>query len=90
MKENPYLKEDKVCVECQKPERRDVYELPCSDQQKGRNVLHRVCSGPEGSVETLQWLLEVMPHLKTPEILNEGKNVSILSVGCEKKKKNML
>ena len=50
--------------------------LSCSDQQKGCNVLHRVCCGPEGSVETLQWLLEVMPHLKTPEILNEGKNVN--------------
>ena len=53
-------------------------QTPFCDQQKGRNVLHRVCSGPEGSVETLQWLLEVMPHLKTPEILNEGKNVGAL------------
>ena len=54
-----------------------MHKSSCSDQQKGRNVLHRVCSGPEGSVETLQWLLEVMPHLKTPGILNTGKNVNL-------------
>ena len=54
-----------------------VYNLLCSDQQKGFNALHRVCYGPEGSVETLQLLLEVMPHLKTSEILNAGKNVNI-------------
>ena len=43
--------------------------------QKGYNVLHQVCSGPQGSVETLKWLFEVMPHLKTAETLNLGNNV---------------
>ena len=32
-------------------------------------MLHCVCRGPKESVETLKWLLEVMPHLKNQEIL---------------------
>lgn len=27
-----------------------------------------MCSGPKESVETLKWLLEIMPHLKSQEI----------------------
>ena len=32
-------------------------------------MLHCVCRGPKESVDTLKWLLEVMPHLKNQEIL---------------------
>lgn len=45
----------------------------------GYNVLHRVCKGPIGSVDTMKWLFEVMPYLDSPDILNLGTKVSIMS-----------
>ena len=38
--------------------------------QSGYNVLHRVSKGLQGSVDTMKWLFEVMPHLQSPHILN--------------------
>ena len=45
-------------------------------KQAGFNVLHRVCYGREKSVLMMKWILDVMPHLSKPDILNTEKNVN--------------
>jgi ankyrin repeat protein/GTPase SAR1 family protein len=73
-------------------QRADIENPYLSTDNKGYNVLHRVCKGPKGendenvTVECLKWICESMPQLDKPELLNmktqEGYSCLLLACDC--------